>query len=101
MTMFADTRRTTPTTYKTIVAISDCYDIKDALKVRGYGWNAMCKRWEKVAEDPIEEMTQIFVEKLGTVEDYEKLYTTGVLYDGYDFSDDQYNRICEAIAPEC
>lgn len=97
MNLFIDTRRTTPTTSQTIVCVSDCYSIRDELKARGYGWNAMCKRWETVTDDAIEEMTKLFEAKLGTVEDYESLYTKGVLDESYDFSDEQYNRIAAAI----
>lgn len=97
MNLWIDTRRTTPTTSQTIVCVSDCYSIKDELKARGYGWNAMCKRWETVTDDAIEEMTKLFEAKLGTVEDYESLYTKGVLDESNDFSDEQYNRIAAAI----
>lgn len=97
MNLFIDTRRTTPTTSQTIVCVSDCYSIRDELKARGYGWNAMCKRWETVTDDAIEEMTKLFEAKLGTVEDYESLYSKGVLDESYDFSDEQYNRIAAAI----
>ncbi len=100
MKLWIDERRTTPTTKKTIVCVSDCYDIKDELKALGYGWNAMCKRWEKVTADAIEELTQLFEAKLGTVEDYDRLYATGVLDANNDFSDEQYNRIADAIGEE-
>ena len=90
-------RRITPTTSKTIVAVSDCYSIKDELKARGYAWNAMSKSWEKVTVDALEEITKLFEAKLGTEDDYDRLYTTGVLDANNDFSDDQYNRICDAL----
>ena len=91
------TRRTSPTTRQTYVGVSDCYSIKDELKARGYSWNAMNKTWEKVTADALEEITELFEAKLGTVEDYEALYTTGVLDENNDFSDEQYNRIAAAI----
>lgn len=97
MKLWIDERRTTPTTKKTIVCVSDCYDIKDELKARGYGWNAMGKRWEKVTADALEELTQLFEAKLGTVEDYERLYAVGVLDEANDFSDEQFSRIEAAI----
>ena len=91
------TRRTSPTTRQIYVGISDCYSIKDDLKARGYRWNAYDKQWEKATDDAIEEITKLFEAKLGTVEDYERLYTTGVLDENNDFSDEQYNRIAAAI----
>lgn len=101
MNLFTDIRRTLTANKtinrQTVICVSDCYSIKDELKARGYGWNAMAKRWEKVTEDALEEMTKLFEAKLGTVEDYEHLYTKGVLDESRDFSDEQYNRIAAAI----
>ena len=97
MNIFTDIRRTTPTTSKTVVAISDCYNVKDGVKALGYSWNPLCKRWEKVSSDPIEDITKIFEQKIATVEDYERLYTSGTLCEGYDFSDDQFDRVRNAI----
>ena len=97
MTIGIATIRTTPTTRKTAVCVSDCYSIKDELKAHGYSWNAMSKTWEKVTADALEEITKLFEAKLGTIDDYESLYTRGVLTGNYDFSDEQYNRIAAAI----
>ena len=90
-------RRTGPTTRQTYLGISDCYSIKDDLKASGYRWNTLDKQWEKATEDALEEITKLFEAKLGTVEDYERLYTTGVLDENNDFSDEQYDRIAAAI----
>lgn len=98
MTIGISKRRITPTQTKTVVGIYDCFAIKDDLKARGYQWNQMDKSWEKVTADPIEEITELFEARLGTVDDYENLYTTGVLFEGYDFSDEQFERISNAIA---
>ena len=97
MTIGIATIRTTPTTRKTAVCVSDCYSIKDELKARGYRWDAHDKEWVKYTDDAIEEITKLFESKLGTIDDYESLYTRGVLAENYDFSDEQYNRIAAAI----
>ena len=101
MSIGLGTRRITPTKTQTVVGIYDCYSIKDSLKSLGYRWIAMDKCWEKVTADPIEEITRFFEAGLGTIEDYEKLYTTGVLQaETYDFSDEQFDRIGAVLAPE-
>ncbi len=101
MKMWIETRRITPTTTKKVVGITDCYDIKEAVKGLGYRWNPTGKQWETFTEDPLEEMTRVFEAGLGSVETYEKLYATGVLTENYDFTAEQFERIRNAVAPEC
>lgn len=45
-----------------LIAFSDCYEIKDYLKARGYKWNGIYRQWERPYTNLTDELIDVVVD---------------------------------------